>query len=69
MASEGEHTTAGSVPGSTFTLTFDYAKSTPGTHRYTERAPKGSEVIGSLYVQKSAMGADPSASVTMTLEF
>lgn len=37
------------------TVEFAYSRSTKGTHRFDEVADPGKEVVGSLYIKKSAM--------------
>jgi len=45
---------------------FELEKSTKNTHRYSEigEIPK----IGTLYIQKSALGAEPPAELKVTVE-
>jgi hypothetical protein len=49
-------------------LTFEQEKETQNTVRYQEQAEDGeAKVIGPLYVQKSALGANPPQSISVTL--
>ncbi len=48
-------------------INFKYDKSTKTTHRFAEVVPEGGqELIGSLYVKKSAFSSQP-ASLVITL--
>ena len=49
-----------------FAAEFELEKSTKNTHRYSEigEIPK----IGTLYIQKSALGAEPPAKLKVTVE-
>ena len=50
-----------------FEAKFTYEKSTKNTHRYQEQAEDGKpEVIGTLYVQKWAVGGNnPAKAITV----
>ena len=49
-------------------LTFKQEKETKNTVRYQEQSD-GDDVIGPLYVQKSALGEDPPAELSVWIEF
>lgn len=49
-------------------ISFTFDRETKGTVRYAEDAPRDAQIVGTLYVRKSAfVGADYPATVTMTL--
>lgn len=51
------------------TITFTLERETKKTIRYEEAAPTGTApVVGTLYVQKWALGEEPPKSVTVTIE-
>ncbi len=50
------------------TITFDYEKSTKGTHRYKEQGDRTEWLVGTLYVKRTAFdSAEPPAMLTLTL--
>ena len=51
------------------TITFTLERATKKTIRYEEQAPTGTApAVGTLYVQKWALGEEPPKSVTVTIE-
>lgn len=49
-------------------IVFEYEKATKNTYRYTEKAESGKGTrIGSLYVQKWALGEDPPKVLRVTI--
>ncbi len=51
------------------TLQFDYYTSTPGTYRYKERAAKGAEYVGALYLKNRAFAGEPAELISVTITF
>lgn len=49
----------------TFAMDFVFDRSTKTTHRFTEVAADGEEVVGTLYVKKSALGDTPPDALTV----
>lgn len=52
-------------PASTLRVEFEYLRSTKGTHVFTE---VGSEVVGLLYLKRSAVGDDAPAGLHVTID-
>ena len=51
------------------TITFTLERETKNTIRYEEQAPSGKpNMVGTLYLQKWALGEEPPKSVTVTIE-
>lgn len=48
-------------------ISFEFERSTKNTHRFAEVAEEGEAVIGTLYIQKSAIGEEPPESITVTI--
>jgi len=51
-----------------FTVTFELEKETKNTYRYQEQVTDTPHRIGSLYVQKWALGRTPPKTLTVTVE-
>jgi len=50
------------------TITFDYEKSTKGTHRYKEQGDRADWLVGTLYVKRTAFESpEPPSTLTLTL--
>jgi len=50
------------------TVAFDFDKATKNTYRFTEVADDGADVIGTLYVKKSALGAEAPAKLEVSIK-
>lgn len=55
------------APAALVSAVFDFERETPGTLRFKERAEKGSEVIGTLYIKKAALNGKSPKSITVTV--
>ena len=49
------------------TLTFSLERETKNTVRYSEQTDGNPPTVGTIYVQKSAMGANPPKTSTVTV--
>ncbi len=49
------------------TLTFSLERETKNTVRYSERTAGNPPTVGTIYVQKSAMGDNPPKTLTVTV--
>lgn len=50
------------------TVKFTHDKETPGTHVYAEDSDGGTEVIGKLYLKKSALGDAVPSAITVVVK-
>ena len=50
------------------TIKFSHEKETKNTHVFAEDAGSGSDVVGKLYVQKSALGDEVPDKITVTIK-
>lgn len=52
----------------TIAVTFNYLRPTKNTYRYDEVVSGEAPLVGALYIQKWAIGADPPEAVNVTIE-
>lgn len=61
-------TAAAAAEATSFDVPMNFAKSTPGTHVFTE-ADTDTPKVPSLYIRKSAFKGEPPKTITLSVRF